>query len=95
MRLVDDLIEPFRPMVDLLVWQLRRRGKDKVMPDTKRALVRSLYDDMQTDSGVTPVMVCMQRLAVSVIQVYLGERDRLDLPLPGLSLALAANFGGD
>ncbi len=95
MRLVDDLMEPFRPMVDLLVWQLKRRGEAEVTPDTKRALVRSLYDDMQTDSGATPAMVCMQRLAVSVAHVYLGECEKLDLPLPGLPLALAANLTDD
>lgn len=95
MRLVDDLMEPFRPLVDLLVWQLQRRGEAEVTPDTKRALVRSLYDDMQTDSGATPAMVCMQRLAVSVAQVYLGEREKLDLPLPGLPLAMAANLADD
>ena len=92
MRLVDDLMEPFRPMVDLLVWQLQRRGEPQISPDTKRALVRSLYDDMQTSSGATPAMVCMQRLAVSLAQIYLGERDKLDLPLPGLPLSLAANL---
>ena len=95
MRLVDDLIEPFRPMVDLLVWQLHRREENEVAPNTKHALVHSLYNDMQTDSGVTPAMVCMQRLAVSVAQVYLGEREKLDLPLPGLPLALAANLNID
>lgn len=95
MRLVDDLIEPFRPMIDLLVWQLHRRDEDEVTPNTKRRLVHSLYNDMQTDSGVTPTMVCMQRLAVSVAQVYLGEREKLDLPLPGLPLSLAANLGND
>lgn len=95
MRLVDDLMEPFRPMVDLLVWQLQRRGESQISPDTKRALVRSLYDDMQTSSGATPTMVCMQRLAVSLAQVYLGERDKLDLPLPGLPLSLAANMMDD
>lgn len=92
MRLVDDLIEPFRPMVDLRVWQLHRREENEVTSDTKRVLVRSLYDDMQTDVGSTPAMVCMQRLAVSVAQIYLGEREKLDLPLPGLPLALAAGF---
>jgi len=89
MRLVDDLMEPFRPVIDLKVWQLWRNGEEHVTPDTKRALVRTLYDDMQTDSGATPVMVCAQRLATSLAQVYLGERNRLDLPLPGLPLALA------
>lgn len=95
MRLVDDLMEPFRPLVDLLVWQLRRRGEGEVSPDTKRALVRSLYDDVQTHAGATPAVVSMQRLAVSLAQVYLGEREKLDLPLPGLPLALAASLAGD
>lgn len=89
MRLVDDVMEPFRPIIDLKVWHLRRSGEGEVTPETKRALVRTLYDDMQTEAGATPVMVCAQKLAVSLAQVYLGERDKLDLPLPGLPLALA------
>lgn len=90
MRLVDDLMEPFRPMIDLKVWLLLRHGETEVNPATKRALVRTLYDDMQTESGATPVMVCTQKLCTSLAQVYLKERDKLDLPLPGLPLALAA-----
>lgn len=92
MRLVDDLIEPFRPMIDLKVWQLVQHGEAEVMPQTKRALVRVLSDDMQTNVGVTPVMVCAQRLATSLAQVYLGEREKLDLPMQGLPLDLASNF---
>ena len=90
MRLVDDLMEPFRPVIDLKVWQLRRDAEDQVTPETKRALVRTLYDDMQSEAGATPVMVCLQKLATSLAQVYLGERSKLDLPLPGLPLSLAA-----
>lgn len=90
MRLVDDIMEPFRPVIDLKIWQLQRNHEEQVTPDTKRALVRTLYDDMQTDVGATPVMVCIQKLATSLAQVYLGERDKLDLPLPGLPLALAS-----
>jgi len=95
MRLVDDLMEPFRPMVDLKVWQLCRNAETEVTPDSKRALVRTLYDDMQTSMGATPVSVCMQRLATSLAQVYLGERDKLDLPLPGLPLTLAGALRDD
>lgn len=95
MRLVDDLMEPFRPIIDLKVWQLQRDGEAHVTPEAKRAMVNTLYDDMQTSVGVTPVMVCMQRLATSLAQAYLGERDRLDLPLPGLPLALASGVGQD
>jgi CRISPR-associated protein Cas1 len=90
MRLVDDLMEPFRPVVDLKVWQLKRNREHDVTPEAKRALVRTLYDDMQSEAGATPVMVCMQKLATSLALVYLGQRDKLDLPLPGLPLALAS-----
>ena len=96
MRLVDDLMEPFRPVIDLKIWQLRRcNDEGEITPETKRALVRTLYDDMQTSVGATPVMVCVQKLATSLAQVYLGERDKLDLPLPGLPLALAAALTDD
>ena len=90
MRLVDDVMEPFRPVIDLKVWQLKRNNEDHVTPDTKRALARTLYDDMQSDAGATPVMVCLQKLATSLALVYVGQRDKLDLPLPGLPLALAS-----
>lgn len=95
MRLVDDLMEPFRPMIDLKVWQLHKQGKGLITPESKRALVRTLYDDMQTSAGATPVMVCAQKLATSLAQVFLGEKDKLDLPLPGLPLSLAESFQDD
>ena len=41
MRLVDDLVEPFRPMIDLKVWQLHKQGEGQVTPESKRALVRT------------------------------------------------------
>ncbi|MBU0916413.1 type II CRISPR-associated endonuclease Cas1 [Aquabacterium parvum] len=95
MRLVDDVMEPFRPVIDLKVWQLARQGERHVTPDTKRTLVRTLYDDMQTSIGATPVMSCIQKLAVSLAQLYMGERDKLELPLPGLPLSLAASIADD
>jgi CRISPR-associated protein Cas1 len=95
MRLVDDLMEPFRPMIDLKVWQLHKQGEGQITPDSKRALVRTLYDDMQTSAGATPVMVCAQKLATSLAQVLMGEKDKLDLPLPGLPLSLAASLQDD
>jgi CRISP-associated protein Cas1 len=92
MRLVDDLMEPFRPLIDLKVWQLSNTGNCEVTPDTKRMLVHTLYDDLRTDSGATPVMVCMQRLCTSVAQVYTNERKKLDLPFIGLPLDLTRSL---
>lgn len=95
MRLVDDVMEPFRPVIDLKVWLLSRQGEPPMTPDIKRELVHTLYDDMYTPSGSAPVMACIQRLAVSLVQVYLGERERLDLPIPRLPATLAARFRQD
>ena len=87
MRLVDDLIEPFRPFMDWQVWRITKvMEKPSVTPETKRALVRVLFNDMQTDIGATPLQVCLHRLATSLAQVYVGERRQLDLPLAALML---------
>ncbi|NLN68524.1 MAG: type II CRISPR-associated endonuclease Cas1 [Alcaligenaceae bacterium] len=88
MRLVDDLMEPFRPMVDLKVYQLVQAGNNEVNQETKRMLVRTMYEDMQTLAGITPLTVCTQKLATSLALVMLKERDRLELPLPSLPISL-------
>lgn len=95
MRLVDDLMEPFRPVIDLKVWQLYKQGETQVTPESKRALVRTLYDDMQSSVGATPLMVCTQKLAISLAQVFMREKNKLDLPLPGLPLDLATSLKDD
>jgi CRISPR-associated protein Cas1 len=92
MRLVDDLMEPFRPVIDHTVWQLQTKGPCVVNPDNKRALVQSLYQDLPTDAGRTPVLVAVQKLAISLAQVQLGERKALDLPLPGVPLRHAPDL---
>lgn len=81
MRLVDDLMEPFRPVVDLTVWHLQRSGPCVVNSDTKRALVQSLYQDLPTKEGKSPAIVALQSLATSLAQVLLKERKSLILPL--------------
>lgn len=77
-------------MVDLKVRGLIRQGLFEVTPETKKALALVMCADMQTSAGATPIMVCTQRLAVSLAQVFLGERQELDLPLPGSSLDMGA-----
>ena len=93
MRLVDDLMEPFRPIVDVRVWQLLQLGDAEITPETKRILAKTLYVDMQTDVGATPVLVCMQKLATSLAQVYLKEKETLSLPLPVLPFDVVLDCG--
>lgn len=81
MRLADDLVEPFRPLVDIAVLGLLRDGVSDVTPDAKKTLVNVLYADLQTARGTTPVMGAILALATSLAQVFEGDRTELELPI--------------
>jgi CRISP-associated protein Cas1 len=87
MRLVDDLMEPFRPCVDRVVWQCQQAGETALTPEVKTRLVKALYTDLPCEQGATPVLACVQKLATSLALLYLGERNDIELPLAGLAPA--------
>lgn len=84
--LVDDLMEPFRPLVDREVHRLKTNGVVDVTADVKSALARIMVVDLPTEEGLSPLMTCLERLAGSLTKAYAGEADRLVLPQPGLPL---------
>lgn len=83
LRLVDDLMEPFRPIIDWAVWQLQGKGPCSINSDTKRELIKCLYQDLNTDVGRTPVLISIQKLATSLALVFTKQRRKLDFPHPG------------
>ncbi len=80
MCLVDDLMEPFRPLVDYLVTGLRADGEGSVTPAVKARLASVLSLDLATARGTTPVATCLERLAVSLAGVFETRKGELDLP---------------
>lgn len=86
MVLVDDLMEPFRPIVDLEVWRLIQSGVTNVDPEAKAILARAMILDLPTEQGMSPIMVCAERLVSSLARAYGGEGNDLALPMPRLPL---------
>ena len=86
MVLVDDLMEPFRPMVDREVRRLVSQNIRDVDKDTKAELARIMVIDLPTPVGLSPLMTCAERLAQSLARAYAGDGDMLDLPIPALPL---------
>jgi len=84
--LVDDLMEPFRPLVDREVHRLSGEGVGEVSSETKKTLARIMVIDLPTEEGMSPLMTCLDRLASSLAKAYGGEGDRLVLPQAGLPL---------
>ena len=80
-QLVDDLMEPFRPLVDHAV---RRNWKDwtgDVTEAAKRDLARIVNGTMATVAGSSPVSRVMSTLAHSLAEVCAGEAENLAWPL--------------
>jgi CRISPR-associated protein Cas1 len=90
MALADDLVEPFRPFVDACVKRLIEMGENSVSVEAKRALANLLALDVPTSVGVSPLSVCIQRLATSLGRSFESGRTELEIPLPPRVLDLAA-----
>lgn len=88
--LADDLIEPFRPFVDLCVRRLTEEGLTTVDADVKRALVAVTGFDLPTEVGASPLSVCLQRLATSLAGSFETGTASLDLPMIPSPMDLAA-----
>ncbi len=79
-RLADDLMEPFRPLIDLRVHALAMQGHLVVDRRTKPLLAQVMYLDLPGPAGRSPTMAAIVRLATALAQTYLGERSELELP---------------
>jgi CRISP-associated protein Cas1 len=88
MCLVDDLMEPFRPLIDYLVVRLAADGEGDVTPSVKGSLASVLSLDMATARGTTPVSTCLERLTISLATAFETGKPELDLPEPLLPLEL-------
>ena len=87
MRLADDLMEPFRPAIDLVVRTLMRDGITMIGTTSKQRLVRVLHADYQmTADEVSPLSTCLVRLAQTLGKVFQGELHIPELPLSPIPL---------
>ena len=78
--LADDLMEPFRPLVDCCVRSIIRTQGTEVDSEAKSALARLIATDLPLGDGTTPVSVALTKLATSLGQSF--EAGKLDLALP-------------
>lgn len=79
-NLADDLIEVFRPAVDLLVHQSNTKG-DELTPILKKKLVKVLQMDVLVKGMKQPVNYAIEQLVQSLMRYYKCEIDELDLPI--------------
>lgn len=80
--LADDLMEPFRPLVDSAVRTIVATRDTAVDIDAKQRLARLIATDMPLGDGLTPVSVALMKLATSLGQSFEAGKLALALPTP-------------
>lgn len=91
LRLADDLMEPFRPAVDVAVKDMQLGAEDELTPALKTELATIMQVDYATANGRTPLSQVLVRLAQSLARVYLGKDRQLDWPHSDIPLLTSAD----
>lgn len=81
--LVDDLMEPFRPLVDdhvLQIWDEHEADFPGLTPEIKKRLTAILWLDLRSEKGASPVMNCLQQTAISLRESICKKEHLLTLP---------------
>ena len=88
MRLADDLMEPFRPLVDFCVHRMVVDKIEEVNTTAKRKLVALLSCTVETGKGAMEINTLILNLAVSMAKCAMRQAEKLDLPPPMTGMAL-------
>jgi len=83
LALADDLMEPFRPTIDLTVKRLIASGLTEVK-DARTELIACLNADFPTKNGASPLSHVLVRLAQSLVQTFIDRKIKLEFPLQPL-----------
>lgn len=80
--LADDIMEPYRPYVDRVVYQLvRTHGQFLEMtPDMKRELLNIPALDVDIDGAVSPLMIAVARTTASLVKCFEGSQRKILYP---------------
>lgn len=79
--LVDDLMEPYRPIVDAMVYKMFDGRDDwgaELTPDTKRELAGILTREIKTRAGWSPLIAIMQRDVWNFVNSLKEKKNKLD-----------------
>lgn len=79
--LADDVMEPFRPFVDEIVYHLCEEDKLEVDKNTKMELLGILTCDTCFEKVTRPLQIGLSMTCASLARCYSGEDKKLSLPM--------------
>lgn len=79
--LADDIMEPFRPVVDEKVYEIMQKFDEQELNTAIKAeLLQILTRTVYFKEEKSPLMVALQKTASSLQQCYTGERKKIKYP---------------
>lgn len=80
--LADDLMEPYRPYVDEIVYRMvaEMGVVEELTKEHKTVLLKIPTIDVVLDGEKSPLMIATQRTAVSLVKCFMGEQRKLVYP---------------
>lgn len=79
--LADDLMEPFRPFVDGVVYDLAMHGKNELTKEVKGELISVLYADTMYEKTKRPLSVGLSMTTASMVKCLSKEINTINLPV--------------
>jgi CRISPR-associated protein Cas1 len=81
--LADDIMEPYRPYVDELVYELYQEipQAEELTKDIKARLLELLSMDVHFEKVTRPLMVGLSQTTASLARCYSGESRKVEYPL--------------
>lgn len=79
--LADDLMEPYRPYVDEIVYRLYTNGHMQLTREVKGELLRILFVDTRFDKIVRPLEVGLTFTTSSIAKCFAGIQKKISYPM--------------
>lgn len=79
--LADDIMEPYRPFVDEVVFDLYANGERELNQDVKAELLKLLYVDTLFDKLTKPLIMGLSVTTASLAKCFSGEQKKIMYPL--------------
>ncbi len=81
--LADDVMEPYRPYVDLLVHEIYSAGTDieELNTELKLKLLEILTTDVRMGKHTRPLMIGLSSTTASLARCYSGEAKKINYPM--------------
>lgn len=79
--LADDIMEPYRPYVDEIVYHMHTNGVNKLDKDAKSQLLNILFTDTVFNKVTRPLEVGLTTTTASLAKCYMGSVKKILYPL--------------